>query len=116
MKRTELVQHGYAILATAEDSVDTALGDTAILAAELGRLRRTARLSLVLGQEAVDEVVEAVAKLNDARRALVRAHGRLSDVKDRVAPGAATLAGTLGDKGDSGDALTPPSGSIKRVA
>ncbi len=116
MKRSELVQHGYAILATAEDSVDTALGDTAMLAAGLGRLRRSAKLSLVLGQDAVDEVIEAVAKLNDARRALVRAHGRLNDVKNKVAPGAATLGGSLGDKGDGGDALTPPAASIKRVA
>ena len=115
MKRSELVRHGYAILATAEDSVDTALGDTAVLAAELGRLRRSAKLSLVLGQEAVDEVVEAVGKLNDARRALVRAHNRLSEVKDKVAPGAIQLNGSLGDKGDSG-ALTIPSASIKRVA
>ena len=115
MKRSELVQQGYAVLATAEDSVDTALGDTAMLAAELGRLRRSARISLVLGQEAVDEVIEAVGRLNDARRALVRAHNRLSDVKDKVAPGAIHMNGSLGDKG-SPDSLTNSGGSIKRVA
>jgi len=116
MKRTELVQHGYAILATAEDSVDMALGDTAMLAAGLGRLRRSARLSLVLGQDAVDEVIEAVARLNDARRALVRAHGRLNEVKDKVAPGAVMLNGTLGDKGDGAGALTLPAASVNTVA
>lgn len=115
MKRSELVQHGYVVLATAEDSVDTALGDTAMLAAELGRLRRTAKLSLVLGQEAVDEVIEAVGRLNDARRALVRAHNRLSEVKDKVAPGAIHLNGSLGDKGNP-ESLTNTVGSIKRVA
>ncbi len=114
MKRSELVQHGYAVLATAEDSVDTALGDTATLAAELGRLRRSAKLSLVLGQEAVDEVIEAVGRLNDARRALVRAHNRLSEVKDKVAPGI-YMNGSLGDKG-APDSLTNAGGSIKRVA
>ncbi len=115
MKRSELVQHGYAVLATAEDSVDMALGDTATLAAELGRLRRCAKLSLVLGQEAVDEVIEAVGRLNDARRALVRAHNRLSEVKDKVAPGNIHLNGSLGDKG-APDSLTNSGGSIKRVA
>ncbi len=114
MKRSELVQRGYAVLAAAEDSVDTALGDTATLAAELGRLRRSAGISLVLGQEAIDEVVEAIARLNDARRALVRAHNRLGEVKDKVAPGNIHLNGSLGDKG-APDALTVPRSAIARV-
>ncbi len=116
MKRSELVRQGYAVLATAEHSVDTALSDTATLAAELGRLRREAKLSLVVGQEAIDEVVEAVARLNDARRALVRAHNQLSLVKEKVAPGAIHMNGSLGDKGPPDGISSEAGASIHRIA
>jgi hypothetical protein len=100
MKRTEIVRLGAEDLVTAEDAVERALCETMTLASNLGRMRMDAKISMVVGQEAMGALSEAITALTTARGAMVRAHGHLDDVKTQI--GCRTVAvGTLIDKGSA---------------
>lgn len=96
MKRTEAVQQAGARLITAETAIDRAFEATARLAAELSQVRLETNMSATVGQEAFDELTDALAHIGRGRAAMVRAHGRLDEVRTRM--GCRTVAAGGGDK------------------
>lgn len=97
MKRTDMVRSGATQLITAENAIEMALSETTGLASHLGRMRIDGRLSMVIGQEAMGAIVEAITALSNARGAMIKAHAHLDDVKTQL--GCKTMAmGTLLDK------------------
>jgi len=84
MKRADLVRQGAELLINAENSVEQALCEVASLTGQLSRLRLEANLSIVVGQEAMDALVESITLLSNARGAMVKAHGHLDGVKNQL--------------------------------
>ena len=84
MKRSEVVIEGARSLFATELAIDHAYGQTAGLASRLIELRVAGGVSAVIGQEALDEVSEALSDLNRARAKIVRAHGKLDGVKTQL--------------------------------
>jgi len=106
-QRVEAVQKGASQLYTAEAAIDRALCETGALASLLPSLRMQANLSAVVGQDAVDEVCEAMIALARARRSIVATHARLADVRDQI--GCRTVA-------EGGQDKPPPTGYLAEVA
>lgn len=71
-------------LFAAERALDEAIRHTAALACILPQARLASNISAVLGQEAFAGAGRAVATLTEARGELVRTHGALAEVRDRV--------------------------------
>jgi hypothetical protein len=71
-----------------ETAIDSALSTAAQFVGLMPSARQDARLSAIVGQEAMDHAVSAMAALNDARRAIVAAHQALSDVQGQIGLGA----------------------------
>jgi hypothetical protein len=67
-----------------ETSVETTFGAMANFAGLLANARAEANLSAVYGQDVLEDVNAAMASLLQARRALVKAHGGLADMRDQV--------------------------------
>lgn len=67
-----------------ETAVETTYGAMAQFAGLLASARTEANLSAVYGQEVMEDVNAAMAHLLQARRALVKAHGGLAEVRDQV--------------------------------
>ncbi len=104
MKRADMVRYGAEQLLSAENAIETALCEATALTSKLGRMRMESRLSMVVGQDAMGALVEAINALTHARGAMVRAHGHLDDVKTQI--GCRTLlSGTMGSKDESGKEL-----------
>jgi hypothetical protein len=82
-----------------EAALDEAIALGAQLSARMVTARMEAKLSAVLGQEALDGVVRSVSTMVNARRELVEAHNHLANVKDEI--GLRTVA--------MGDLMKPPS-------
>jgi hypothetical protein len=76
-----------------ETAIDSALSQAAQFVGTMPMARQDARLSAVVGQEAMDHAVKAVAALNDARRAVVAAHNALFDVQGQIGLGAVNFGG-----------------------
>jgi hypothetical protein len=71
-------------LFAAERAIDEAIRHAAALAGILPQARLEANISAVLGQEAFAGAGRAIATLTEARGELVRTHGALAEVRDRV--------------------------------
>jgi len=100
MKRAEMVRYGAEQLLTAENAIEMALCEATALTSSLGRMRMDAKLSMVVGQDAMGALVEAINALTNARGAMIRAHGHLDTVKTQI--GCRTMmSGTMGDKPES---------------
>ncbi len=114
VKRVDAVLQSTEKLVAAENAVGAAFSLVARFAGELEDMRMAAGLSAVIGQEALAEVAQAVSLLTEARGAMVRAHGRLDEVKTRI--GCRTVLGSNGsDKGDnSPTGPTLPTGELER--
>ncbi|WP_031235863.1 hypothetical protein [Asticcacaulis sp. AC402] len=88
MKRADMVRYGTEQLFNAENAIELALCQSATLISELSRMRMEARLSAVVGQDALDSAADVILKLTEARRAIVQTHGHLNDVKVQIGCGA----------------------------
>ncbi len=75
-----IAQELYAV----ETAVETTYGAMAQFAGLLANARAEANLSAVYGQDVMEDVNAAMAHLLQARRALVKAHGGLAEVRDQV--------------------------------
>lgn len=71
-----------------ENAIDSALTTAAQFVGTMPVARQQARLSAIVGQEALDHAVAAMAALNEARRAIVAAHQALSGVQGQIGLGA----------------------------
>lgn len=96
MKRADMVRTGAAQLMLAEEALERALVETSSLGVLLGQLRLQSGISMVVGQDAFDEIASTITGLTAARRSMVRAHERLDQVKTKI--GCRTVAGGALDK------------------
>ena len=99
MKRTEAARAGAEKLMRAEAAIDTALRETAELMGLLPSLRLEAKLSAVLGQEAVANLGETLAHIVSARRTIIETHSALYTVRGQIGCGA-MANGDLDKPGD----------------
>jgi hypothetical protein len=67
-----------------ENAIDAAVRSAAELTAAMPEARTDARLSAVIGQEALDQAAEAFALLVQARRAMVATHHKLEETRIRI--------------------------------
>ncbi len=101
MKRIEIVQEGAQYLFDAEHALDDALMAAMTMGVRLATLRKEAKLSMVVGQDAMSSLIESISMLGGARGAMVRMHGQLDSVKTML--GCQTVAiGTTEDKPGGG--------------
>ncbi|HWU79885.1 MAG TPA: hypothetical protein VN158_07440 [Caulobacter sp.] len=84
MKRKIIGARVAQELFAVETAVETTYGAMAQFAGLLASARTEANLSAVYGQEVMEDVNAAMAHLLQARRALVKAHGGLAEVRDQV--------------------------------
>lgn len=82
----------HSLFAT-ETAIDSALAKAAEFVGTMPVARQDARLSAVVGQEAMDHAVIALAALNEARRAVVAAHNALFEVQGQIGLGAVNFGG-----------------------
>lgn len=81
----QLLMQGVANkLFAAENTIDSALADTAGLLSEMVEARKAARVSSTVDAKATAKVVEAMAALSAARSAMVEAHQEMNEVKLRL--------------------------------
>ncbi|EJL33692.1 hypothetical protein PMI01_01997 [Caulobacter sp. AP07] len=99
MKRTEAARAGAEKLKRAEAAIDAALRETAELMGLLPSLRLEAKLSAVLGQDAVANLGETLTHIVSARRTIIEAHGALFTVRAQMGCGALAM----GDTDKTGD-------------
>lgn len=92
-----------------ETAVETTFGAMAQFAGLLATARAEANLSAVYGQDVMEDVNAAMAHLLQARRALVKAHGGLAEVRDQV--GLRHVGFGVQDK----PPVEPPSGHLRAV-
>lgn len=78
MTRSDIGQTLALRLYAAETAIDSALVQTARLAAYLPEARAEAYLSAITGQKAFDETARSVVALAEARGHIVRTHGCLA--------------------------------------
>lgn len=69
-------------LFSAEDAIDTTLGQTAKLIASMCEARIANRLPAVAGQRVIGEAAQALAALEQARRNVLGAHEGLAVLRD----------------------------------
>jgi hypothetical protein len=67
-----------------ENAIDTAVRCAAELNAAMPEARGDARLSAVVGQDALDQAAQAFALLVQARRAMVDTHHRLEETRIQI--------------------------------
>jgi hypothetical protein len=114
MKRSTAVTETAQVLFSAETAIDSAFGQTAILASRLAQVRMEMGLSAVVGQRVFDAVTATLNELSQARAEIVRAHTELADVKIRI--GCATVATGGGDKEDTDIVQAPARRALAAVA
>ncbi|NQE63789.1 hypothetical protein [Caulobacter sp. RHG1] len=94
-------------LFAAEKAIDTAIAQTANLAGLMPTTRQDARLSAIVGQEALMRAIETMQALGVARQNIVETHKQLSVAQRDIGLGAVAF-GNAGEKPDS----VPPSGRL----
>lgn len=67
-----------------ENAIDDAVRCAAQLNATMPEARTDAKLSAVIGQDALDQAAEAFALLVQARRAMVETHHKLEETRIRI--------------------------------
>jgi hypothetical protein len=102
MKKSDIVIAGADQLFVTEDAVDQALTEAGRLISTLTGLRVNANVSAVVGQPAVEAILDATTHLGAARRSMVTAHAHLAEVKIQLGC-RTTLVGTGQDKPLDGD-------------
>jgi len=92
-QRREAAQSVAQALFATETAIDSALAKASQFVGVMPMARQDARLSAVVGQEAMDYAVSALSALNEARRAVVSAHNALSAVQGQIGLGALNFGG-----------------------
>jgi hypothetical protein len=82
-------------LFAAEAAIDTAISRAADLAAVMPAVREDARLSALIGQDAIESAIEAISALSAARRGIVETHKNLSVVQAQIGLGAMAMGGLV---------------------
>ncbi len=83
-KRKEVAENLASRLFDTENAIDDAINKMADLTGYMPLARGTAHLSAVVGQDAIQEASVALAKLVEARGAIVETHNRLAEARDKI--------------------------------
>jgi glutamine phosphoribosylpyrophosphate amidotransferase len=94
-------------LFAAEQAVDEAISKMAELTGYMPIARTDARLSAVVGQDALSEAAESLSALVGARRHLVATHQRLAETRDQIGLRAMAMG--------SGDMKPPVLASVREA-
>lgn len=94
-ERLEVATQVARRLFAAETAIDAALTRTADLAAVMPAIREDARLSALIGQDALERAIDAVAALGQARRSIVETHKQLTVAQQDIGLGAYALGGLV---------------------
>jgi hypothetical protein len=107
-ERRMVAEQIASALFEAEAAIDAALSKTAQLTGIMPTLRQQARLSALVGQDAVERASHAIAALAEARRAIVETHKELSVAQEQVGLGAVAF-------GDDNGGKPPVHGVLRRA-
>ena len=114
MERNEAATRVAEALLSTERALDDAFGRMAGLLGAVTQARQDAQWSILVGQDAVNEIAAALPEMTVVRDRLIAAHRRLDRWQKRMGVEAEMAGG--GDKppGDSG--VSPGDAPIRRVA
>jgi hypothetical protein len=90
-ERRKVAEQVAASLIAAEAAIDAALSCTASLAGQMPALRADAKLSALIGQGAIEQAIEAMSALGQARRNIVATHRELSLAQTQIGLGAVNV-------------------------
>ncbi|MCR6659803.1 MAG: hypothetical protein NVV72_10800 [Asticcacaulis sp.] len=90
VQRQEMVKLGAEQLFKAERSIQVAMGDTAALMSSLSLMSQH-DISIMIGQEAFEEIMASLTALTSARGAIARSHTALDLVKTHIGCGAVAV-------------------------
>ena len=93
-------------LFSTENAIDAAITHGAELAAVMLSVRQDANLSAVLGQDALEAVLDACSALGKARSRIVEGHKALSVVQGEIGLGPMSFGGFVDKQADTGLPLT----------
>lgn len=93
--RREVATKVAESLYATETAVDEALAQAAQFMGMMPLARQEARVSAIVGQDAIDHVMQALAALATARREMVAAHHALSEVQGQIGLGAVNFGGLI---------------------
>jgi hypothetical protein len=104
-------------LFAAEAAIDAALACTAKLAGEMPSVRQDARLSALIGQGALEQAIEAMAALSQARGRIVATHKELTLAQNQIGLGALDIRadGVGGGTKPSDAELAPMARQLRTV-
>lgn len=105
-QRRQIAEQLADRLFAAKSAIDTALAQTAGLAALMPAVRADARVSTLIGQDAIERAIEAVNALGQARRSICETHKELSVAQRQVGLGAVAFGGLV-DKPEGSASLAP---------
>jgi hypothetical protein len=83
-ERVDAVETVAAKLFAVEAAIDAAIGMAAELGTVMVEARTTARLSALMGQEALEHATGSLARLVEARSKIVETHSALDQVKSEL--------------------------------
>jgi hypothetical protein len=105
MQRRIVAQEVAQKLGAVEQHIDQTLVAAGVLLSALPDARVRARLSAVVGQDALDLVAQATVMLSQARGKFVEAHHALAETGDQI--GVGRVVADLGGK-----TVPPPTGEV----
>lgn len=98
MQRRLVAREVAQKLNTVERQIDQTLVAAGALISALPSARERANLSAVVGQDALDLVMQATLILSQARGKMVEAHNALAETGKQIGVGRLNITGELGDK------------------
>jgi hypothetical protein len=116
--RRHAAEQVAASLMAAEAAIDAALASTAKLAGQMPSVRADAGLSALIGQGAIEQAIEAMAALSQARRNICATHKELSIAQGQIGLGAINVVagGGSGDKPPPDAEFMPMARQLRAVA
>ena len=114
-QRRQAAEQVAESLFAAEAAIDAALACTAKLAGQMPTVRQDARLSALIGQGAIEQAIEAMGALSQARRSICATHKELSLAQGHIGLGAVRLDGADGPKPPADAELLPMARQLRQV-
>ncbi len=112
LDRNEAATRVAEALISTEQALDDAFGQMAALLGVVTRTRQDANWSIIVGQDAVNELAAALPEMTVVRDRVIAAHRRLDRWQKRMGLAAEMQGGT--DKPN--ESITPMETPIRRVA
>ena len=114
LHRNEAATRVAEALMETERALDDAFGRMAALLGTVTQTRQDAQWSILVGQDAVNEIAAALPEMTTVRDRIIAAHRRLDRWQKRM--GVETEMGAGGDKPPGDNSIVPADAPIRRVA